>query len=209
MPGRPRDLQNVEPSAMDDPRLTPARPDLAAKYLEGKVEAERFVSGEDFEMSDAIVPLRRGPSPTQRSMTEALKGERVTVYDRNGEGWAWGQLDARRLCRLASRSCAGASRRRADAQGHGAPDICVSRPFDQTAAARDAGDGVTLTVMREDGAFRRDARGLVSAAAHLGPLDRIRARFRRRSPNGSSARLISGAARPASESIVPAWCRSR
>ena len=28
---------------MDDPRLTPARPDLAAKYLEGKVTAARFV----------------------------------------------------------------------------------------------------------------------------------------------------------------------
>ena len=25
-------------------------------------------------------------------MTQALRGERVTVYDRNGEGWAWGQL---------------------------------------------------------------------------------------------------------------------
>jgi hypothetical protein len=30
---------------MDDPRLTPARTDLAAKYLEGKVEAARFVVG--------------------------------------------------------------------------------------------------------------------------------------------------------------------
>ena len=38
---------------MDDPRLTPARPDLAAKYLEGKVEAKRFVEGEEFEISDA------------------------------------------------------------------------------------------------------------------------------------------------------------
>ena len=28
---------------MDDPRLTPARGDLAAKYLEGKVKAKRFV----------------------------------------------------------------------------------------------------------------------------------------------------------------------
>ncbi len=37
---------------MDDPRLTPARPDLAAKYLEGKVEATRFVAGEEFEISD-------------------------------------------------------------------------------------------------------------------------------------------------------------
>ena len=33
---------------MDDPRLTPARPDLAAKYLEGKIEAARFVEGREF-----------------------------------------------------------------------------------------------------------------------------------------------------------------
>ncbi len=45
-------------NAMDDPRLTPARPDLAAKYLEGKVRAARFVDGEEFEISDAIAPLR-------------------------------------------------------------------------------------------------------------------------------------------------------
>src|SRR5207249_7114818 len=36
-------------NAMDDPRLTPARPDLAAKYLEGRIAAARFVSGEEFE----------------------------------------------------------------------------------------------------------------------------------------------------------------
>jgi hypothetical protein len=77
---------------MDDPRLTPARPDLAAKYLEGKVKAARFVTGEEFEIVDAIAPLRRGPSPDAELATQALKGERVTVYDRNGEGWAWGQL---------------------------------------------------------------------------------------------------------------------
>jgi hypothetical protein len=29
-----------------DPRLTPARPDLAAKHLEGKVTAARFVEGD-------------------------------------------------------------------------------------------------------------------------------------------------------------------
>jgi hypothetical protein len=34
-------------SAARDPRLTPARLDLAAAHLEGEVEAERFVAGED------------------------------------------------------------------------------------------------------------------------------------------------------------------
>ena len=79
---------------MDDPRLTPARPDLAAKYLEGKIAAARFVSGEEFEVIDAIAPLREAPSSNAALLTQALKGERVTVYDRNGEGFAWGQLNS-------------------------------------------------------------------------------------------------------------------
>jgi len=77
---------------MDDPRLTPARPDLAAKYLEGKVKAARFVAGEAFEITDGIAPVRMAPSSDAELMTQALKGEQATIYDRNGEGWAWGQL---------------------------------------------------------------------------------------------------------------------
>ncbi|MBI5265348.1 MAG: C40 family peptidase [Bradyrhizobium sp.] len=79
---------------MDDPRLTPARGDIAAGYLEGKVKADRFVTGEEFEVTEAIAPLRERPSSDAMLMTQALRGERVTVYDRNGEGWAWGQLAA-------------------------------------------------------------------------------------------------------------------
>ncbi len=79
---------------MDDPRMTPARGDLAAKYLEGKVEAARFVTGEEFEISDALAPLRRAPSSDAELSTQALKGERAMIYDRNGEGWAWGQLNS-------------------------------------------------------------------------------------------------------------------
>lgn len=77
---------------MVDRRTTAARPDLAAKYLEGHVEAARFVEGEEFEVFDAIAPMRQEPVHDAPLETEALKGDRVTVYDRNGEGWAWGQL---------------------------------------------------------------------------------------------------------------------
>src|SRR5262249_31766354 len=73
-------------NAMDDPRLTPARGDLAARYLEGKVAAARFVEGETFEVIDAIAPLRERPAADAPLLTQALKGERVTIYDRNGEG---------------------------------------------------------------------------------------------------------------------------
>ena len=55
---------------MDDPRLTPARGDLAAKYLEGKVKAARFVEGEVFEISGAIAPLREHPSSEATLLTQ-------------------------------------------------------------------------------------------------------------------------------------------
>src|SRR6202012_6082731 len=77
----------------DDPRLTPARPDLAAKYLEGKVKAARFVAGETFEIAASLAPVRKAPSADAELMTQALKGKRVTIYDRTGEGWTWGQLN--------------------------------------------------------------------------------------------------------------------
>ena len=79
---------------MDDPRLTPARLEVAAKYLEGKVQAARFVSGEEFCVADAIAPLRAAPAMDAMLLTQALKGERVTIYDRDGEGFAWGQLNS-------------------------------------------------------------------------------------------------------------------
>jgi cell wall-associated NlpC family hydrolase len=75
-----------------DPRTTPARSDLAAQYLKGKVAAARFVAGVEREVLDAQAPVRREPSPDAPLDTEALHGERITVYDENGEGWCWGQL---------------------------------------------------------------------------------------------------------------------
>ena len=77
-----------------DPRLTPARPDLAAKHLEGEVAAARFVEGRVMKVIEPQAPLRREPRSDAPLDTEALKGERVTVYDSNAEGFSWGQLAA-------------------------------------------------------------------------------------------------------------------
>jgi cell wall-associated NlpC family hydrolase len=75
-----------------DPRLTPARPDLAAKHLQGAVSAARYVEGRLREVIEPQAPLRRAPLPDANLITEALLGERVTVYETTDEGWAWGQL---------------------------------------------------------------------------------------------------------------------
>jgi cell wall-associated NlpC family hydrolase len=75
-----------------DPRTTAARPDLAADHLRGRVAAARFVAGTVREVVDAQAPVRREPRPDALLDTEALRGELVTVYDEDGEGWCWGQL---------------------------------------------------------------------------------------------------------------------
>jgi cell wall-associated NlpC family hydrolase len=75
-----------------DPRITPARPDLAASHLRGKVKADQYVDGTVQEVIAGIAPVRNGPSHGATQVTEALRGERVTVYENDDEGWAWGQL---------------------------------------------------------------------------------------------------------------------
>jgi cell wall-associated NlpC family hydrolase len=75
-----------------DPRITPARPDLAAAHLRGKVVAERFAEGTEQEVVVGIAPLRKEPAHQAPLLTEALYGERVTIYETDEEGWAWGQL---------------------------------------------------------------------------------------------------------------------
>ncbi len=82
-----------EASRAFDPRVTPARPDLAAHHLEGRVAASRFVTGELREIVEPLCAMRRAPSPDAALDTEALMGESVTVYETTEEGWAWGQLE--------------------------------------------------------------------------------------------------------------------
>ncbi|MFK4512463.1 C40 family peptidase [Bradyrhizobium daqingense] len=156
---------------MHDPRITPARGDIAAKYLEGKVAADRYVSGEEFEVVEPVAPVREQPSPGAMLMTEALRGERVTVYDRNGEGWAWGQLNG-------------------DGYVGWLPDAALARPtaapthvvsalrtfaFPGPSIKLPPADtlvlGSKLTIVREDGPFAVSRDGTFLPRTHLAPLD--------------------------------------
>ena len=74
-----------------DRRLTPARPDLAAKHLEGRVDAARFVEGVVMQVKEGVVDVKREPRPDAPLETQAIYGDCVTVYD-DEEGWCWGQL---------------------------------------------------------------------------------------------------------------------
>jgi cell wall-associated NlpC family hydrolase len=155
----------------DDPRLTPARADLAAKYLEGKVKAARFVTGEEFEISDALAPLRRAPSSDAELSTQALKGERATIYDRNGEGWAWGQLNSDGyvgwLPDQAMKKPAGQPTHKVTAlRTFAFPGPSIKLPPVETLVM-----GSLLTVLREEGSFAITREGWYLPRQHLDLID--------------------------------------
>jgi cell wall-associated NlpC family hydrolase len=156
----------------DDPRLTPARPDLAAKYLEGKVKAARFVIGEEFEIADALAPLREAPSSDAMLLTQALMGERVTIYDRNDEGWAWGQLNSDGYVgwlpdRALAKPVATPTHKVTAIRTFAFPGPSIKlQPVDTLVM------GALVTVTRENGAFAITRNGWYLPLPHVGTIDR-------------------------------------
>jgi Bacterial dipeptidyl-peptidase Sh3 domain/NlpC/P60 family len=162
---------------MDDPRLTPARPEVAAKYLEGKVKAARFVEGETFEVAETIAPLRRAAAPDAELMTQALKGERVTIYDHNGEGWVWGQLGSDGYVGWLPE---GALVRPGAAPTHKVTALwtfAFPGPSIKLPPASSLPMGARIAVTREDGPFAVTRDGHYLPRQHLGPIHSVESDF--------------------------------
>ncbi|MGE5157887.1 MAG: C40 family peptidase [Gemmatimonas sp.] len=156
---------------MRDPRLTPARGDIAAKFLEGNVTAAHFVEGEIFEISEPIAPLREAPSGEAMLSTQALKGERVTVYDRGREGWAWGQLETDGYVgwlpdAALARPAAAPTHKVTAIRTFAFPGSSIKLPPSETLVM-----GSLLTVVREEGTFSITREGRYLPSAHLAGLD--------------------------------------
>jgi cell wall-associated NlpC family hydrolase len=162
---------------MHDPRLTPARPEVAARYLEGTVEAARFVDGEELCVTDPMAPLREGPAPDATLSTQALKGERVTIYDRNGEGFAWGQLDSDGYVgwlpdAALARPAAAPTHKVTALLTFAFPGPSIKLPPAETLPL-----GARVSIVREDGAFAVTREGLYLPRRHVGEFDVIEPDF--------------------------------
>lgn len=75
-----------------DPRITPARPDLAAAHLAGKVTATQFVEGHAMHLAIELADLHRAPAHDAPVDSQVLYGENLMLYEAH-EGWAWVQLE--------------------------------------------------------------------------------------------------------------------
>jgi cell wall-associated NlpC family hydrolase len=152
-----------------DPRVTPARPDLAAEFLRGKVEAARFVAGENFRIVAPTAPLRRAPDLEAPLETEALHGEAVVVYEAHGE-WRWVQLARDGYVGYLPAAALGPWRapthRIAALRSHAYPGPSIKRPPRFALSL-----GALVEVSHFEGDFAVADDDLCLCARHLAPID--------------------------------------
>ena len=153
-----------------DSRTNPFRPEIAAKHLQGQVEAKRFVEGARYQVVEPITALRRTPSHEARLDTQALLGESVTIYETNEDGWAWGQLENDSYVGWLSANALG--------QANAAPTHKVAVPRTLAFPGPDIRlppvtalpMGALLTIARQDERFAVTAAGWHVPLVHLAPI---------------------------------------
>lgn len=74
----------------NDPRIVPARPDLAALHLRDHVEADTYASGQPMRIAVPAAPLTATRDAYAPLTSQVLFGEEFTAYEVDA-GWAWGQ----------------------------------------------------------------------------------------------------------------------
>ncbi|MDC7786520.1 NlpC/P60 family protein [Rhodoplanes sp. TEM] len=156
-----------------DPRLTPARPDLAAKSLEGRVPVARYVEGRLQEIVVGQAGVRKAPAGDAELLTEALAGERVTVYELGEEGFAWGQLETDGYVGYVPVGALGppgppSTHRVTALRTHMLPAPSVRRP-----PVASLPFGSRVAIARTEGDFAVTTSGGYVPVAHLAPVETI------------------------------------
>jgi cell wall-associated NlpC family hydrolase len=153
-----------------DPRLHPFRPEIAAKYLQGQVEAARFVEGQRFEVVEPVADLRRAPSHEAPLDSQVLLGECVTVYETTGEGWAWGQLESDGYVGWLSANALAAPGPPPTHKVRALRTLVFARPDIKTPPLTSLPMGARLAVARQDERFAITASGWHVPQTHLVPI---------------------------------------
>ena len=73
-----------------DPRVTPARPDLAVRALEGVLAADRYADPVRMQVHMPVAGLRRSPERSAELDDQLLFGELFDLLEAR-DGWGWGQ----------------------------------------------------------------------------------------------------------------------
>lgn len=159
-------------TALPDARRYAYRKDLAAKELEGHIEAERFTEGVPGQVVHPSVPLRAVPEFSKGFETEALFGEPVTVFD-EAEGWCWVQLKRDRYVGyVPSAAIYKGQTETATHRVQALGTFLYATPDMKTPPIMHLPLNAMVAIVEEDDRFARLAGGGFVIARHLAPLDR-------------------------------------
>jgi cell wall-associated NlpC family hydrolase len=127
--------------------------------------------GEMLEVIDAIAPVREAPTGDAWLLTQALMGERVMVYERNEEGWAWGQLARDGYVGwlpdvVLAKPSAAPTHKVTAIRTFAFPGASIKLPPIETLVM-----GSLVTIAREDGAFAVTLEGWHLPRRHIGRVD--------------------------------------
>ncbi len=195
-----------------DPRITPARPDLAAKHLAGQGRRRRASSKAQCRGGRAAgAAAARARRPTRRSTPRRCKGERVIVYETTDEGWAWGQLETDGYVGWLPTDALGQARPAADPQGRGR---CARSAFRgrrsscrrsrRCRSARGSRSSRVRTSVRGHGNRLASAGACISCRS-----TRKEADFVAVAERFLGTPYLWGGKTSRSASTAPGWCRSR
>jgi cell wall-associated NlpC family hydrolase len=155
---------------LNDPRITPARPDLAAAHLKGKVEAARFANGVTREIACGRTALRAEPSDQSRMETELLSGERFAVYE-TANGWAWGQSALDDYVGYVATEDLREASRGPDHRVTARATPLLPVPDFKSAARKMLPMNAKVKILERDGRYVRIAPDGFVFASHLAPID--------------------------------------
>ena len=152
-----------------DKRLTPARSDLAASHLKGKIAAAAYAEGRSLQVSRGAIGLYANPVEHAGQQTQLLFGESFTAYEEK-DGWVWGQADLDGYVGYARAKNFSAPQRvthRVTALGTPLLFALDVKQGTREILPLNAKLSVAATGIR----FARLSNGFFLFAAHLGPLD--------------------------------------
>lgn len=153
-----------------DPRLTPARPDLAAEHLADQVPAARYVAGRAMHLAIECADLRRAPSREAAIDTQVLYGEDVVLYDAR-DGWGWVQLAGDRYVGYVARDALVEGDAQATHRVTANRTFIYPRPDIKAPILAALPLGATVKLIGADGNFGRLASGGFVIALHLLSID--------------------------------------
>lgn len=155
-----------------DPRVTLARPDLAAASLEGVVEAERFVAPASHQVAAVITHVRAKPRIDAPMLTQVRLGEIFHVLDVR-HGWAWGQGALDGYVGYVEAAALSSDVLEPDRKVAVLRSLVFAKPDLKSHVVNHLTLGARATVQAEEGRFVRVARAGWVIASHLSGLDAI------------------------------------